>query len=128
MQTTKQNLNITLPNAKILKARIQWLILMSDEVKQLSFGMFNDILERPLVASDYLVEIYLDHYEKKLKSASRINNRSKAATCAMLHTMLVAQRNHQMGEKKKPSKSKVQELQAMYFAKITRASIEGEAA
>ena len=128
MQTTQLNSKVQIPNPQILQTRIKMLVLMNDEAKQLSFAMCKDIARKPQSASDNLVKIYLDHYEKKLTSAASINNYSKALTCAMLHGLMFAEMNYNNGKPKRELRNLADKLHASYFAKITRASIEGEAA
>ena len=128
MQTTKVNSKITVQTKAIVETRFKMLVMMNDDCKKLSFKICKDVTYKPRLASDNLVDLYLNYYEKKLNKPETINIHSKAATCVMLHSMMLAELNYHRGKNNEELRNLLDELTAQYAAKITRAIVTGEAA
>ena len=128
MQTTKVNSKITVQTKAIVETRFKMLVMMNDDCKKLSFKICKDVTYKPRLASDNLVDLYLNYYEKKLNKPETISIHSKATTCVMLHSMMLAELKYRRGRNNEELRTLLDELTAQYTAKIVRASIEGEAA
>ena len=128
MQKTKVNSKITVQTKAIVETRFKMLVMMNDDCKKLSFTSRQDVTKNPLMASDTLVDLYLNYYEKKLNKPETISIHSKATTCVMLHSMMLAELKYRRGRNNEELRTLLDELTAQYTAKIVRASIEGEAA